>query len=1538
MDMSPARRPTTPEHRDASSQNDDGDGDGDGDGNGREGSPVILTPGAKIRALVAAYDMDSDEDANTSANTETSNKKLGGEEPEVMKNKKVPVSRPLFTTMAADRAWVAGKGERAGSAGHMDHEEEEEEDEDEAPVRPKGKMAARMQAAAAAAAAADRSSSRGGRVDGLVLKGMGNGDRAAVSKNVNRDENMGADGDATMSTSTRKTSPVLESRSHSHFPLFVAQGSPKLNANEATQDTTDTTDDELPTTRGRRRNSRSIASNRSFSPLFVPQDSPVTKKNDKLVDGMETDDDADADADADDVDVDDNAPASSTAHNRLLALVEKKRKEREAREQLEAEKKAARLQRSSDLHEKLFSSDQVIDDGDDDADDDDLEAARKLTQHSRPSARKASKKALLEMNRETQRISRNMQLAHQAVTRKKITVDSFLERFRKNSAGTAPAGVVAPAPASSSVPASSDNEGQRRQSTPPSSPVEEESALGDEPADPAVEDTNTHKEVNVTNHEDLELPSVEDIFAGTARVVANAPPNPAPKLSSKPPSIAPATAPKSSKPARPAVRVRLSRQSIEENQKNDSDSDLEIITCPAKTRRTAVFENLPARNNQSSSSSTLLKLRTLAQLTSPSKMKQRSMTQGELEENLIRRARMQALREREEKIEDLKRKGVWVESAEERGKVEEEVEDLLEKARGEAREIARREKKEGKKKGEGDQDVVDLDDSEDEDYEGEEEEEEQVELSGSDEEDEDEEGEREGKGEGEEEESEDGDVRTEKGDEGTGQFIHKEADEAMISDDERSESEEPQVQGTDENAPRRKRRRVIMDDEDDDVDDLNENEPKNTLPKPHETPIRSQHSQPLFPHLPTTGHPLMGLTQAFGATFANSQDDQYSDGQEDSLALLRRMSNSERPVDELLERDFQQDIIRDSQGSGAVSDSLPLDIFASYPVASEDRVSESPAARTVASYSYSQAPEPTQDAGFVYSPFDQGRRFKDVPFSTVETVAVGGGGGNDMSPVARRGKGKLRRGPAAEFSDVEEEDGEDDDDDDDDGFLGKRSAFDVMRKASLGKSAKAKAKTPFDKTKSKAREVIDDVAEESEDEYAGLGGASDESDGEEDEIDLSMINDEGGEVVDEKQLAALNATHSRQQDEQQVNKLMRDITTGALGRRRGAATDDLDLSDSDDERIAARRRAKRREFAKMRKALLADEKIGMIAEDPKKSAFLRTIEDRDVDSDTPMAEFLGGDDDGDGTSSQNTPEQDVVMAGQLEGLENRHLAATNNNNNRKRPLDQSAHDAVNRRPPPHLRRKAGGVTIKKPSTLAEIRESVSFLLEGDEPNESEPLTGDILLSDEERPEEVRRAREGTTDEGQDDELETHLFSNGCGDGNGGSDRASSSSSGRGSGSTHSNPRRRRPRGKVVDRLSLRRQASSNAASTSTSTTPSTSTSGPRQAFFSTTTTSVPAFTRPPPLIHRATSNLSVSSVTTAESGVSVVTTGYSVSVTEGGCGGGGKKGSVNYYAAARERQRQWEVRRGERTRAGGKGGGKVVEGVLGGLLGGGEWE
>jgi mediator of replication checkpoint protein 1 len=149
-----------------------------------------------------------------------------------------------------------------------------------------------------------------------------------------------------------------------------------------------------------------------------------------------------------------------------------------------------------------------------------------------------------------------------------------------------------------------------------------------------------------------------------------------------------------------------------------------------------------------------------------------------------------------------------------------------------------------------------------------------------------------------------------------------------------------------------------------------------------------------------------------------------------------------------------------------------------------------------------------------------------------------------------------------------------------------------------------------------------------------------------------------------------------------------------LRRKRGA---DYDLSDSDDDG-EARRKMKRKEFAKMRKALLSDERIGKIAENPKRRAFLRAIEDRGSDDEIGFLDNFAEQDENTDSQSQSQNEEQRIPDSQPEVM-----------GPAKRKRSADAAEAENRLPP-HLRTK----TSQKPSNLSEIRESLSSLIE--EPN------------------------------------------------------------------------------------------------------------------------------------------------------------------------------------------------------------------------------
>lgn len=356
------------------------------------------------------------------------------------------------------------------------------------------------------------------------------------------------------------------------------------------------------------------------------------------------------------------------------------------------------------------------------------------------------------------------------------------------------------------------------------------------------------------------------------------------------------------------------------------------------------------------------------------------------------------------------------------------------------------------------------------------------------------------------------------------------------------------------------------------------------------------------------------------------------------------------------------------------------------------------------------------------------------------------------------------------------------------------------------------------------------------------------------------------------------SSHQRNRDEKDVAKLLKDITTGALRRRRGG-DDDLDLDDSDDERVA-RRREKQREFAKMRRALLADDKVGALAENPKKAAFFKAIEDRE-DQDDFELEFL---EEKEGASQDvNADQQDDAEV---------------DSKKRKRPLEPSVEDATNR-PPPHLRRTAASAMSKKPATLAEVRETLSFLTET---HEYDSFHEDASIDG---------------DEDANEEADTNTSGN---------DEAYSEDAQSQPKETFAKPSHpRRTRGTVIDRLALLRQASSNSATTSAS-----GSSNNKMAFHSGENSDGPIGFRPPQLLRRVTSGSSSSNSTTSSSSSRVPTA----------ASGPKKGGAVNSYTAAREQERERQLR--SKQRNGGSNIAKLLSkhagGGLGSLAGKGQWD
>lgn len=336
-----------------------------------------------------------------------------------------------------------------------------------------------------------------------------------------------------------------------------------------------------------------------------------------------------------------------------------------------------------------------------------------------------------------------------------------------------------------------------------------------------------------------------------------------------------------------------------------------------------------------------------------------------------------------------------------------------------------------------------------------------------------------------------------------------------------------------------------------------------------------------------------------------------------------------------------------------------------------------------------------------------------------------------------------------------------------------------------------------------------------------------------------------------------------------------------LRRKRGA---DYDLSDSDDGG-EARKRMKRRQFAKMQKALFADERVKKMAENPGNQAFLRTIEDRASDDEM---DFLDVVDEPSQEASQSEPQSQDERSGPT-GEPRVQVVP----DSQPRPALSSAHQ---NRPPAHQRRVKNG---KKPANIGEVRETLSDLLEDERSGSVIPATeaGSDSEDEEVPPSPARSNKEN---------------------------RAPGSLRRSGSGSSG-----------VVDRLSLRRNPSSGGGAAGSG-------SSSRLAFSAAHAGSSSSF-KVPALLRRATTN-SLMSTSSTDSAASSSSSAAAAASASGGFGdeakvkrAASKRSGVNAFAResdARSRLQKSEMKREARKV---KGAERRV-GVVGGLLARGSFE
>ncbi|KAK5114586.1 hypothetical protein LTR85_010163 [Meristemomyces frigidus] len=1171
---------------------------------------------------------------------------------------------------------------------------------------------------------------------------------------------------------------------------------------------------------------------------------------------------------------------------KLAELVAKKREERLRREAEEGRKKRERerdlspvsktkkrLQQrkqrsspsaahsSSDLPDELFGGSQ-------EALEPNADVERIMSDAARPT-RKASKRALLEMERETQRLARQQALAHQMKVKKKFTTSDLLARFStRRPQSDEPA--AAPAPdGSSSAPNSDGADVAPREpvSTPPSSPptagptpLDKQKAMVEQGAlsklMPVREDSIASLAQMLDSDE--ELPDIADVLSSAreARAAVAEPPTPAAQQAQE---------------RRGLKLARLGKKAVVRQYDDGSDDDLDIIAPLPKHLQ--VFDKIkPHDKHTGTDNKAIHTLKHLAHFGAYETMPKRpgkgparpSIGPKTLEAQLRRKAKEQARLQQAERIAELKAKGVFIQTAEEREKEAEVFESLLDKARQEAVEIRNSEKAAAKEAG-GDAGAVDVSDDEDEDYVG----------SGSEEEREDVEDQAEGDGEGMvDEAAEKSDGEGEEGDVEDDQT----AEESQAMDETQKDQLEP-TQGLEVFTPaaikRKPRQSRIIEDDDDDTDSDSEPHPPAF---PQNMSVVDEDPFAAFNFGANAfADALMSPTQAFQATMQTPTQAT----QEDSFDILRRIappSASSAPLPPTFPSGGMETQEDESQVSMVPGSQVPESQRISLNWETQ-QAPETPAPaglkRSVSGLSETPGWEPTQDAGLP-SPWTVGPRRESTVEPTAEEhetqstvrLRVSESPAPSAVPIARR-KGRLSRRQAAVMADSSDE--EDNAAPVASAKEQKQNAFREMarrRAAALTAAERAEAEKEM-------KHMLEEQAEESEDEYAGLGG--DDFVAPETEEDKAMI-DSSHVDVDERALAAHFAAKQRVADEAATSKLFKDITTGGLRRKQAANA--FDLEEDEDELAMRRRQMRQREEARKRKLLLQDDNIAGLAQGRQskgKDAFLKAIADDDDERDY---------DDDDGLDTADGVEEDTQTTSQ-EGGQASQLQQEQTNavpgplrevSGNKRPRPAEGEERAAERPPAKQRRTLASA-FRKPVSILEVRDSVSFLLE--EPDSGLAASTMELDSDEDGREN------GSEQEQSDDEdlLEEELERSRHNDGGFAPNAVHFDARAMPPPRLPASQRRTLPKTAVVDRLRLKRGSST-----------SESAPGQRTAWAAAATGGFKA----PSLLRRATTNMT--SASTNDRGV---TTPVHLAREGSGSGvkmGGSKKSSLAYQARAEERR------------------------------------
>ncbi|KAG0660372.1 hypothetical protein C6P45_001599 [Maudiozyma exigua] len=196
----------------------------------------------------------------------------------------------------------------------------------------------------------------------------------------------------------------------------------------------------------------------------------------------------------------------------------------------------------------------------------------------------------------------------------------------------------------------------------------------------------------------------------------------------------------------------------------------------------------------------------------------------------------------------------------------------------------------------------------------------------------------------------------------------------------------------------------------------------------------------------------------------------------------------------------------------------------------------------------------------------------------------------------------------------EDDEGEDVDEDDKDEMEARILYIDNQKKKQQERDRK------IQKGKAKMKKLgisnfVEEEAEESEDEWFGVGGVDGDGADEYDSEVEKMIDDYSKANFNPDEIRQMIAQEKKDTDLKMVEKILHDLKNGGL-RKRGRSTYDLELSDDEDDDLR-QYRIKRREMMKQRRLDLGVDKL---VQNPKSKAFFESMVEDIIDTKNPFGD------------------------------------------------------------------------------------------------------------------------------------------------------------------------------------------------------------------------------------------------------------------------------------------------------------------------------